>query len=92
MTFFVEKFYHDCVIDELAGDVDSMKIEKLAKLLNIFWATDWILGAAQPPDGIRYLYYSRITPTRLGLCLNTIFSEECMRVQRLIEKFDHTDH
>ncbi|CAH8617189.1 unnamed protein product [Heterobilharzia americana] len=58
--------------------------ERLCELLNIFWAADWLMGAARPPHGIRSLFYSRATPGRLALCLNTIHCVELSNTQKLV--------
>ncbi|CAI2733320.1 unnamed protein product [Schistosoma spindalis] len=51
-------------------------INDLCNLLNICWAGDWLSGAARPPNGIRSLFYSRVTPDRLLLYLNIVYQLE----------------
>ncbi|BHF75535.1 Serine threonine-protein kinase pink1 [Sparganum proliferum] len=45
---------------------------QLTELLQICWASDWLLGPAQPPDGIRANFYARITLQRFAFCLGLV--------------------
>ncbi|VDN27800.1 unnamed protein product [Dibothriocephalus latus] len=45
---------------------------QLTELLQTCWAYDWLLGAAQPPEGIRANFYERVTLQRFAFCLGLV--------------------
>nr|VZI19403.1 unnamed protein product [Spirometra erinaceieuropaei] len=45
---------------------------QLTELLQVCWASDWLLGPAQPPDGIRANFYARVTLQRFAFCLGLV--------------------
>ncbi|VDQ07323.1 unnamed protein product [Trichobilharzia regenti] len=81
----------DILPEEILNPMQSNKAKlmlsnnRLCELLNIFWAADWLTGAAQPLQGIRSMFYSRATPGRFELCLDVLHSVDSLNRDNLID-------